>query len=294
MFSRFTKKIHGHPWPIRIAEKLGSVSYERLLMSWVLSVCLFALAYFAISSVSGQHGSLQLAAMQSIPVRFYNSVYFSIITATSTGFGDITPRGFSKLLASAQSILSLSIFAVFVSKLVSHRQEIALSQIHRHTFDVMYHNIREGLYIIRKDLSEVMDHLSRHQPMRVSDWQKIMIAFKTSQSLICDIPEFYDTENYLYTIDLRKEQLLQESVHRTLHRINELLNALGNQSIEWLNEERCISELQALCGCIGTITLLWQERSPYHQSEAFENIYLIHKTIEDRVSAAASPATAQS
>ena len=43
-------------------------------------------------------------------------MYFSVITATSVGYGDIVPVGIAKLLASIQSILTIFISAIFVTK----------------------------------------------------------------------------------------------------------------------------------------------------------------------------------
>ena len=110
-------------------ERISNLSYTSLFLIWAGLAFSFAFAYFLLSSLHAHHGPTLLEEM-SAGNRFLNSLYYSVITATSTGYGDITPQGFSKVLASLQSITSLFIFAVFVTKLVSHRQEVALQEVH--------------------------------------------------------------------------------------------------------------------------------------------------------------------
>ncbi len=263
---------------VRIISMITELSYSALFLVWIGIVLGFAVLYFKLSLWFPAHGP-NLPSEMTLVGRFLDCAYYSIITATSVGYGDIVPQGFSKALACVQSIMALFVFAVFVTKLVSNRQEITLQQVHRLTFEDVFHNTREGLYIIRKDFDHIMKEAEAEQNISEENWGTLVTAYRQAQSLIQKIPDFYGETNHLYTLDERREQLLHEAVHRTLHRINQMLNHLSRENIDWMSHEQSMKELQALVELVREITPLWKNESPYEQPEAFEDILMLNEKI---------------
>ncbi len=269
---------------------ITGLSYRGLLLLWVTLVIFFALAYTGLHYVDHHGPTPFVPKTQEMPIAapdviyiFLNNVYFSIITATSTGYGDIVPHGFSKILASIQSIISLMVFAVFVTKLVSNRQEIALREVHKLTFEDIFHNTREELYIARKDFDHIMQKVHAEGEIDAEDWANLTIAYRQVTSILQEIPDFYDGINNLYTIDARREELLQESVHRTLHRINQLLDCMSKNGIDWISREASITELRELLTTSAKVTKLWRRKSPYQKQEAFEQILHLTESVHARM-----------
>ena len=62
------------------------------------------------------------------------ALYFSAVTATSVGYGDIVPAGAARILAVVEGIAGLILFGCVVSKFVSRRQDELIGQIHRIAF----------------------------------------------------------------------------------------------------------------------------------------------------------------
>ena len=269
----------------RCLEKLTSLSYHQLFLIWASLAVVFAGGYFLFASIGdvSHHGPETLVHISDPYIRFFNSLYYSVITATSTGYGDITPRGLSKALAAIQSISALFIFAVFVTKLVSHHQEIALREVHRMTFEDVFHNIREGLYVLRNDFDGLIDAVKQGKAISDEDWETLIIAFKQAQSLISEIPDFYNEDNTLYTIDNRREELLHEALHRTLHRLNQVIDTFSTHNVRWQNQERCLQELQELVLVVERTMPLWQEKSPYKRDEAFMDILQIKDKMTSKI-----------
>ncbi|MDD5026642.1 MAG: potassium channel family protein [Candidatus Peribacteraceae bacterium] len=257
-------------------------SYTTLFLAWIALTATFALAYFLLSHFAPEHAPGAFAQMHPLQA-FLNSLYYSIITATSTGYGDIFPQGFSKVLASIQTISSLMVFAIFVTKLVSSQQEIALQEVHKLTFEDIFHNAREDLFIIRRDLDGIIDDARRHGKLSEEAWENLFIAFKQAQTLLQEIPDFYNGGNTFYTIDARREQLLLEAVHRTLHRINKALDVLSRAQIDWSGHPQCMKDLKELMRIFDSITPLWQERSPYKKKEAFADILDMKRQMHERI-----------
>jgi len=267
------KKNHRGNLAFIFIEWLTKLSYTTLFTLWMTMALGFGAIYFGMSYVgTSAHSPTDLANIADPLVRFANAMYYSIITATSTGYGDITPQGISKLFAAVQSITALLVFAIFVTKLVSHQQELTLTEVHRLTFEDVFHNTREGFYICRKDFDHAIAHAEKHGELDIEHWENMVIAYRHLQTLFEEIPDFYANDTHRYTIDAKREQLLLESAHRTFHRINVMLDTFSKEGIDWVSHERSMKELQELVNIITDITPLWQKSSPYNMMESFEDI----------------------
>jgi hypothetical protein len=254
-----------------IIDKILQLPYPTLGMLWGGLVLFFATMYFSLGQWLPAHAPAPLGT-ETLLQRLGDSIYFSVITSTTVGYGDIVPQGFSKALAGLQSVIAFFVFGLCISKLVSNKQEIAIRQVHKLTFEDVFRNTREGLYIIRKDFDHIMLQAETLKRIDADYWENLAIAYKQAQSLIAEIPDFYRSDGNLYTIDERREQLLQEAVHRTLHRINQLLDAFAKSGIDWMADAASAKELQSLLALVATITTDWKSNSPYAQHEAFEDI----------------------
>jgi hypothetical protein len=80
------------------------------------------------------------------------ALYFSAVTATSIGYGDIVPGGVARVLAVGEGIAGLILFGCVVSKFVSHRQEELIGQIHRIAFEDRLGRVRTNLLLVRTEL----------------------------------------------------------------------------------------------------------------------------------------------
>jgi len=109
----FIKKI---PRPLPLIEKIADMSYPALLSLWVAVNIICACLYYSMATLHPEHAPSGLADMEPL-YRFLNSLYFSVMTATTTGYGDIVPHGVSKLIASFESITAFLIFGIFLAKL---------------------------------------------------------------------------------------------------------------------------------------------------------------------------------
>lgn len=147
-----TKKAYNEEMPKRnhsplhlLIERVNALSYETLALLWIGVITGSTGLYFILSS-SPVHGLTTIAALPPHE-QFWNSFYFSIITATTVGYGDITPLGFSRIVAALESLTAFTLFALLVAKLVSHRQEERMERIEqlmlRNTTEGRFHRMRK-------------------------------------------------------------------------------------------------------------------------------------------------------
>jgi hypothetical protein len=224
-------------------DDLLSLPYEKLSLVWVSATLLFACAYYILSFVPGQGPTGAFSHTDSL-YRFLDLLYFSIITGTSTGFGDIVPQGFSRIFSALQAISSVVIIALFVAKFVARKQEVALDNIHLLSFDAAFHNIRQGLFIARKDLDVIMRKVILKEELTRKDWRNIYISFHQVQIFLRQIPALYATEHQSLALEVDKERLLLDAVERSLRRITEALSAFKDEKISLKHETGALKELR--------------------------------------------------
>ena len=231
---------------------VGHLAYSTLFFVWIASMFVFGSVYFFLSYLPGQ-GPTNIDQMSPL-LRFMNSIYFSVITGTSTGYGDITPLGISKLFAAIQSVFSLSVFAAFVTRFVSSRQDATIQQMQTLVAENSFHKVREGFFIVRKDLDKSIIELDETNTLAERTWTNLTSAYLHAQSLLEEIPNFY---HHVYNINAKRERLLLESVERTISRTVSLLETLGTKGIDWRAHAESASELSELCGVLEWILSSW-------------------------------------
>lgn len=85
------------------------------------------------------------------------ALYFSFVTATSVGFGDVTPLGFVRGIAIAEAVVGLLVFGAVVSKLVSRKQEQVVSEIHRIAFEDRLERVQTDLHFVLMELQSIAE-----------------------------------------------------------------------------------------------------------------------------------------
>lgn len=104
---------------------IDKLSYGKIALC-ILVVLLLCAAYFWILSPYG-HGTTYKN------LTWYSAIYFSVITFSSLGYGDIAPIGFGKAVASFEVLSGLMTVAIFVGKIASERQSVMLRLVYTST-----------------------------------------------------------------------------------------------------------------------------------------------------------------
>jgi len=133
----------------------GKRNYSNVVLGWIDRVSIGALVSLAAAFVAGfalvfwrltaLGGGLR--GIQGEPLRFRDCLYFSIVTFTSLGYGDIAPISWGRLFASAEVLLGLSFLGVAIAKLSSARQSYYLGQLYARNAQ---ENIRQFVIRLRE------------------------------------------------------------------------------------------------------------------------------------------------
>ena len=137
----------------RFIDALADRSVGALFALWLEIVLGCGVAYWLMASASPRLALISNGGPVAGGVRgLLPALYFSAVTATSVGYGDIVPAGAARVLAVCEGIAGLILFGCVVSKFVSRRQEELIGQIHRIAFEDRLGRVRTNLLLVRTEL----------------------------------------------------------------------------------------------------------------------------------------------
>jgi hypothetical protein len=143
---------HAQGFATRFIDALADRSVGGLFWLWVEIVAFCGAAYWLLARLG--IGAL-LANAGPVPdglSGLLSAIYFSAVTATSVGYGDVVPTGAARVLSIAESIAGLILFGCVVSKFVSRRQEQLIGEIHRVAFEDRLGRVRANLHLVRTEV----------------------------------------------------------------------------------------------------------------------------------------------
>jgi Ion channel len=130
-------------------------STMQLFFLWIGTIVISGLCFW-LGARAGEHGLVEGGrAVGGDFNGFVSAIYFSFVTATSIGYGDIVPVGFARVIACAEAVTALLIFGAVVAKFVSHRSDQLVSEIHRITFEERLDRIQTNLHIVISDMISI-------------------------------------------------------------------------------------------------------------------------------------------
>jgi hypothetical protein len=184
-----------------------------------------------------------------------------------------------------QAISALLIFALFVTKLVSRRQDSVLEEVHRMTSESIFYNIRQGLFLVRKDFDMLIHELQMRKELTEQDWEILTTAYLQAQNLIEEIPNLYNGQGQdLYIIDVKREKLLLEAIYRTIRRTAKFLDTMEEHAIDWKKHKDSVEEFHELVRVMHNVMPLWREKSPSKERiQMFDDIVKMSEGLLERV-----------
>jgi rhodanese-related sulfurtransferase len=181
---------------------LGFVQQQstlQLFLTWIVMILLCGAGYWLIG-VAGDRSLVEAGA----PIGTYlkglvSAIYFSFVTATSVGYGDVLPIGFARAIAVAEAVSALLIFGAVVAKFVSHRQEQLVLEIHRVTFEERLDRVQTNLHTVISDLLSIADIFQAGASLNG-------ISARLDSSVIMFLGEMRTTHDLLYQPRLTVEE----------------------------------------------------------------------------------------
>jgi len=102
--------------------------FDQMITSKKIITFIFSYAFFIIMIVFLFSGAFFANNLEFVgngnnqPLTFAESLYFSTITFTTVGYGDITPIGTNRLIASIEAIIAIILNIAFIGYILSSRR----------------------------------------------------------------------------------------------------------------------------------------------------------------------------
>ena len=181
----------------------------QLFLLWIGTILLSG-SCFWLGALMGEHGLVEAGRPIGADLKgFGSALYFSFVTATSIGYGDIVPIGGARVIAVVEAIAALLIFGAVVAKFVSHRQDQLVSEIHRITFEDQLDRIETNLHMVISELLSITAMTETKAPLN-------RITTRLESSVILFSGELRTTRDLLYQPRLMVEEGVLAAILATL------------------------------------------------------------------------------
>ena len=218
----------------------------QLFLLWIGTILLSG-SCFWLGALMGEHGLVEAGRPIGADLKgFGSALYFSFVTATSIGYGDIVPVGGARVIAVIEAITALLVFGAVVAKFVSHRQDQLVSEIHRITFEDQLDRIETNLHMVISELLSITAMTETKAPLN-------RITTRLESAIILFLGESRTTRDLLYQPRLMVEEGVLAAILATLASTMNVLAEL----LEQMPPE--FSRTQTLTITLGRLTGLAQE-----------------------------------
>lgn len=259
-----------------LAESLQYLTLMQILYLWIAIGVWFAVIYY-ILSFTPQGSLLYLGKPVGHGLSDCLTVlYFSFVTFTSTGYGDVVPLGISKILSIIEIFLGLVVFGFLISKLVSTRQERVIEELYDMSFEEKVNRLRSTLSIYRANISRIIDRITVARLVKKSDIIDLEASFEGLKSGMNRIRRFLISENKnaVTKVDELTFNLLLNSLNLSLTRMIETINLLNTKRYDWKKS----MVLKYILSCINSIKEI---REVYEKKQLKDELKALLRTLDD-------------
>jgi len=218
---------------------LDRISFAKVFLLWLVIILLFASVYFLLSVNSANSLIYRGTAISRDLQGFFNSIYYSFITITTTGYGDVSPNGLAKLFAILEVVSGVILTGVLISKLIGVKQERILEEVYDISYEEIIDRLRSGLYLFRSDVNRILEKIESGtiKPREVKDIWMIFSGLDTTLTNIKNLIMPNKDEKYYYKrLDVFRLELLLNSIQLSMNKMHELIKILNTHQLDWKND----------------------------------------------------------
>ncbi len=262
----------------KVSDWLDRLSFPLIFLIWISIIIIFGILYHSLDSPNTY---LLTTADQNTRPGILNTIYFSFVTATTTGFGDIIPFGFYRFIAIIEVILGLILLAVVTSKLVSIRQHAILSELYEISFNEKVNRLRSSLLLFRQNISNLIFGVEEGTMRRtkIRDIELYADSFEETLKEIRDLVLKRGRSGYSKTIDTTNTELLLNSILQSLERFVELIKILEQNQMKWKDRStiktmnKCLVLTESIFKSIGNTKI--SENSKKDLSQRYKAVHQV-------------------
>lgn len=214
---------------------LDKLTFFYILCLWIGIIILFGLAYYLLD---GNFSHLLYANSQSRVSNLFDHIYFSFITATSTGFGDILPKGGHKIISIVEVVFGLILLAFVTSKFIAIKQNVILTEMYELSLHERINRIRSSLLLFRQKINLLTQTLEEKSLSR-RELEELVFYVTSLEDTLHDtliLLQRRQKSEYTSSIGSVDLELIFHSIHQSLERLYDIIKLLNANNTEWRKE----------------------------------------------------------
>jgi hypothetical protein len=226
---------------------IDEVSLGYYVAIFVLVVVIFGSAYSLLSPLGHGVGK-DMKPIEDLS--FLNGIYFSIVTVSSLGYGDMHPLGFSKVLACFEVLFGLAWMGVLVAKVTSRRLSYHVQRLFVTDAEKRLEEFSVQFGMLHSDLKKAMGGLGRVYQVTpgenpgedkdrvLSNFNVILTTLHGSCSALATYLSSEVEHNYFSIVRGDSVQRVGDNADKTFFQLSQLIISLSPQAkTEILNGE---------------------------------------------------------
>lgn len=174
-------------------------------------------------------------------VTFLESIYFSIVTISSLGYGDLHPMGISKLLICIEVLLGLAMIGIMIAKVTSRRLSYHVERLFSFDAQKRLDDIAAKFDASYGDFEKIMAYQTPAEDKSTSipRFRGIINAFQLKCAALCDY--FLDEmaqSNYFHIAPVGAVVEVGNAIDRAFFRLAQCITNLSIQAREEILDGR--------------------------------------------------------
>lgn len=211
---------------------IDKLTFIHIFILWMLIIISFGFVYYFFRD----SGSYLFSTIDKEPVtHFLNHIYYSFITATTTGFGDIVPLGMFKAVSIVEVVFGLVLLALVTSKFISIKQDSILTELYEISFKDRITKIRSSLLLFRQNIGKII-HGMEEITIRKQNIDDIYVYISSFDDVLQEIYALMDRSGNVHftkSLDAMNVELIFNSVILSFQKLHELLLVLNQKNVDW-------------------------------------------------------------
>lgn len=219
----------------RIWMLIDRVSFKQIFFFWIASIFMLGVLYYA--TAGGESYLLQAQSKQRID-SLPDSIYFSFVTATTIGFGDIVPVGYFKLLAIAEVLIAVLLLALVTSKLVGIKQDVILNELYEISLNERMYRMRSSLLLFRQLLERLIGSID-DGTIKKRQLTNLSLQFSHMEETLREaiaVTTRSKGSHFLKPMDEVNAELILSSAINSLQKIEEFARHADNRKLDWKSD----------------------------------------------------------
>lgn len=220
-----TKKEKANSW-------YDKFTFPNILILWIVIISIFGCIFYFFQN---ENNYLEYTRNGESVDRIEDSIYFSFVSATTTGFGDIVPHGIFKAVSVLEVIINLLMIAIVTSRLVSIKQSLILDELYEASFAEKMNRLRSGMLLFRQNISRVIERIEE-KIIRKREISELYVHISSLEDSITGVQDLLlksVKSQLVSTFDPVNVELMLTSVLNSIEKIDELVRTLNEENIEW-------------------------------------------------------------